>query len=139
MSAASRCGWIVFGSIALGTAAAAEAPSSLLDFYASQARAADPDFTGFSAQRGELLFRSNFSGGKPDTPSCTACHTKEPRNNGQTRAGKDIDPMAASVNPNRYTDREKAEKWFGRNCRNVLGRECTATEKGDFISFMLTQ
>ena len=27
----------------------------------------------------------------------------------------------------------------GRNCNNVLGRQCTATEKGDFIAFMLSQ
>jgi hypothetical protein len=111
----------------------------LLDFYANQAKATDSAFGGFSAERGESLFRSNFTGGKPDTPSCTVCHTKDPRNVGQTRAGKDIDPMAVSANPQRYTDQEKAEKWFGRNCRNVLGRECTAREKGDFITFMLTQ
>ena len=92
----------------------------LLDFYAKQAKAADTAFAGFSAQRGELLFRSDFSGGKPDTPSCTVCHTKDPRNVGQTRAGKDIDPMAASANPHRYTDQEKTEKWFGRNCRTSL-------------------
>ena len=111
----------------------------LLDFYTSQAKTADPAFAGFSARRGEQLFRSNFSGGKPDTPSCTVCHTKDPKNVGQTRAGKDIDPMAASASPRRYTDQEKTEKWFGRNCRNVLGRECSAKEKGDFITFMLTQ
>jgi hypothetical protein len=96
----------------------------LLDFYANQAKATDSAFGGFSAERGESLFRSNSTGGKPDTPSCTVCHTN---------------PMAVSANPQRYTDQEKAEKWFGRNCRNVLGRECTAREKGDFITFMLTQ
>ncbi len=98
-----------------------------------------PAFGGFSAQRGEQLFRSNFTTGKPDTPSCTTCHTADPRNGGQTRAGKDIEPMAVSANPKRYTDQAKAEKWFGRNCNNVLGRECTPTEKGDFIAFMLTR
>ena len=96
-------------------------------------------FTGFSAERGEHLFKTNFSTGKPDTPSCTTCHTTDPRKTGQTRAGKDIEPMAASVNSKRYSDQAKTEKWFGRNCNNVLGRECTATEKGDFITFMLAQ
>ncbi len=120
-------------------AMAGESPQSLLDFYANEARSADPGFTGFSAERGKHLFSSNFSTGKPDTPSCTTCHTADPRKVGQTRAGKEIEPMAASTNPNRYTDRAKTEKWFGRNCNNVLGRECTATEKGDFITFMLSQ
>jgi mono/diheme cytochrome c family protein len=125
------------GAVALADSGALQKP--LLDFYAGEAKTADPAFAGFSADRGQSLFKSNFSSGKPETPSCTTCHTADPRKKGQTRAGKDIDPMAASVNPQRYTDREKAEKWFGRNCRNVLGRECTATEKGDFITFMIAQ
>jgi hypothetical protein len=124
---------------ALVPATAADSPKSLLDFYANEAKASDPGFSGFSAERGEHLFRTNFSTGKPDTPSCTTCHTTDARKTGQTRAGKDIEPMAASANPNRFSDQAKTEKWFGRNCNNVLGRECTATEKGDFITFMLSQ
>jgi hypothetical protein len=140
MRATDRCLIsIMVLACALVGAAAAESPKSLLDFYASGAKASDPGFSGFSAERGEHLFRTNFSTGKPDTPSCTTCHTTDPRKAGQTRAGKDLEPMAASANPNRYSDRAKTEKWFGRNCNNVLGRECTATEKGDFITFMLSQ
>ncbi len=130
---------LIVASCVLAAGASGESPHPLLDFYASEAKASDPAFSGFSAERGEQLFKTHFATGKPDTPSCTACHTTDPKKQGQTRAGKDIDPMAASVNPKRYTDQAKAEKWFGRNCRNVLGRECTATEKGDFITFMLSQ
>jgi Domain of unknown function (DUF1924) len=128
---------IMILACSLAPAAAGESP--VLDFYASEAKASDPGFSGFSAERGERLFRTNFSTGKPDTPSCTTCHTTDPRKTGQTRAGKDIEPMAASASPKRYADQAKTEKWFGRNCNNVLGRDCTATEKGDFITFMLTQ
>jgi hypothetical protein len=124
---------------ALVPATAGDSPKSLLDFYASEAKASDPGFSAFSAEPGEHLFRTHFSTGKPDTPSCTTCHTADPTKPGQTRAGKDIEPMAASANPKRYSDQAKTEKWFGRNCNNVLGRECTATEKGDFITFMLSQ
>jgi hypothetical protein len=123
----------------LVAAAAGESPKSLLDFYANEAKTSDPGFGGFSAERGEHLFRTKFSTGKPDTPSCTTCHTTDATKTGQTRAGKDIEPMGASANSKRYSDQAKTEKWFGRNCNNVLGRECTATEKGDFITFMLTQ
>jgi mono/diheme cytochrome c family protein len=140
MKAPHRLGvWVIAASCALAFGASGESQRPLLDFYASEAQASDPAFSGFSAQRGEQLFRTHFTIGKPDTPSCTTCHTTDPKKVGQTRAGKEIDPMAASVSPKRYTDREKAEKWFGRNCKNVLGRECTPTEKGDFITFMLTQ
>jgi hypothetical protein len=139
MRATDRCLISIMVLACALVAAAGESSKSLLDFYASGAKASDPGFSGFSAERGEHLFRTNFSTGKPDTPSCTTCHTTDPRKAGQTRAGKDLEPMAASANPNRYSDRAKTEKWFGRNCNNVLGRECTATEKGDFITFMLSQ
>ena len=114
---------IIVFACALASVATGESPNSLLDFYASQAKTSDPGFTGFSAERGEHLFRTEFSTGKPDTPSCTTCHTKDPRKTGQTRAGKDIEPMAGSVNPKRYSDHEKTEKWFGQNCNNVLAED----------------
>jgi hypothetical protein len=131
--------WLIAASCALWSGALGDSQQPVLDAYAGEAKASDPGFSGFSAERGEQLFRSHFATGKADTPSCTACHTTDPKKTGQTRAGKDIDPMAVSVNPKRFTDQTKVEKWFGRNCRNVLGRECTVTEKGDFITFMLSQ
>ena len=89
-----------------------------------------------SAQRGEALFQSMNTTGKPDTPSCTTCHTKDPRNIGATRAGKAIDPMAVSKTPDRFTDPAKVAKWLLRNCNTVLGRECTAQEKGDVLTYL---
>jgi len=50
-----------------------------------------------------------------------------------------IDPMALSVNPERYTDPDKIEKWFLRNCKWTLGRECTAQEKGDVLTYLGSQ
>jgi hypothetical protein len=47
--------------------------------------------------------------------------------------------MAVSKTPARYTDRDTVEKWFARNCQDVLGRPCTAREKGDFITYMMGQ
>jgi hypothetical protein len=111
----------------------------VLDAYAALAKAADPAFNGFSAARGEQFFKTRFPNSKPDTPSCTSCHTTDPKKPGMTRAGKAIEPMAVSASPKRYSDPAKVEKWFGRNCRNVVGRECTAAEKGNFITFMLSQ
>ena len=50
-----------------------------------------------------------------------------------------IEPMAVSVTPDRYTDPKKVAKWFRRNCKSVLGRECATLEKGDFLTFMISQ
>ena len=93
----------------------------------------------FSAERGKAFFYAKHSGGKPKINSCTVCHTKNPRAPGRTRTGKVIKPMAVSANPTRFTDPRKVAKWFRRNCRTVLGRACTAREKGDFITFMMSQ
>lgn len=102
-------------------------------------KSGDPHFAGFSAARGEAFHRQSFAGGKADTPACTSCHANDPRKSGQTPAGKAIDPVALSASPGRYADPAKVEKWFKRNCNDVLGRQCTAQEKGDWLSFMISQ
>ena len=115
------------------------ATTDVLDRYAAAAKGADRAFAGFSAARGRAFFLARPGTGKPDTPSCTTCHTADPAQPGHTRAGKDIGPMAVSAKPDRYTDFDTTEKWFGRNCQSVLGRPCSAAEKGDFITFMSGQ
>lgn len=107
--------------------------------YASAAKAGNPAFSGFSAERGKTLHTQSFAGGKADTPACTTCHGKDTRAAGRTLTGKAIDPVAVSAAPSRYTDPAKVEKWFKRNCNEVLGRECSAQEKGDWLSFMSAQ
>jgi len=107
----------------------------VLDGYLSAAKAENASFSGFSAERGKELFMSK-NDVSPEIPSCTTCHTIDPTLAGQSRAGKEIEPMAISKTPNRFMDAEKVEKWFTRNCQSVLGRTCTAQEKGDFITFM---
>jgi hypothetical protein len=109
---------------------------AILDGYARQA-AADPAFAGFSAPRGETVFRTRWGGGDERTPSCTACHTDDPTKPGRNaKTGRGIDPVAVSANPKRFTDRAEVEKQFGRDCRSVMGRDCTPGEKGDYITFM---
>ena len=46
--------------------------------------------------------------------------------------------MAPAAHPQRFTDAAKTEKWFRRNCNDVVGRECTPAEKADFISWLLS-
>jgi mono/diheme cytochrome c family protein len=117
-----------------GSASHAGPREGLLAQYAATAKSAD-----FSATRGHELHTTAFTGGKTQTPSCTSCHGNDVRGAGQTLSGKPIEAMALSVTPTRYTDAAKVEKWFKRNCIEVLGRECTAQEKGDWLSYMLSQ
>jgi len=120
------------------TAAAVPNPArdAVLAALATQAKAADPTFTAFSAERGAAFWNADHTGGSPDLPSCTSCHTKDPTAEGKTRAGKAIAPMAVSQKPDRFTDPEKVAKWFDRSCKNVLGRVCTPTEEGDIITYL---
>jgi hypothetical protein len=128
----------MLGVIAFGATAAAADPGrdAILAALTAEAKKADAGFAGFSAERGKAFWSATHTGGKPDTPSCTSCHGPNPKLAGQTRAGKPIDPMAVSVTSARFTDAEKVAKWFGRNCNNVLGRDCTAVEKGDVITYL---
>jgi len=122
-----------------GTSVAGSSDKQILADYLTSAKTQNPGLEAFSADRGRNLFLSSPASGKPDTPSCTSCHSTDPLNSGRTRAGKDIAPMALSKTPARYTDRKKVEKWFRRNCKSVLGRICTPLEKGDIITFMISQ
>lgn len=126
-------------ALTLSSASMAGPREDQLAQYASLAKAANAAFSGFSAERGKRLHHQAFTSGKPDTPACTSCHGKDSRAAGRTLAGKSIEPMALSASPARYTDPAKVEKWFRRNCNEVMGRECSAQEKGDWLSFMISQ
>jgi hypothetical protein len=94
----------------------------------------------FSAVSGEALWLREFPSKDGSKRSCTSCHTTDPRKPGRhAKTGKAIEPMAPSVNAKRLTERRQIEKWFRRNCKWTLGRECTAQEKGDLLSFLRTQ
>ncbi|MBT9504376.1 MAG: DUF1924 domain-containing protein [Burkholderiaceae bacterium] len=71
--------------------------------------------------------------------SCASCHGAVPTQAGKHAAtGKAIAPLAPAFNPERFTDPAKAEKWFRRNCKDVLDRECSAAEKAHVLSWLLT-
>ncbi len=112
---------------------------AILDHYAAEVRKTDPGFKGFSAAAGRAFFLAHPGTGRPATPSCSTCHTTNPKSPGRTRAGKTILPVAVSVTPSRFTRLHKVEKWFWRNCHTVYGRACTPLEKGNYITFMASQ
>ncbi|MEQ1766165.1 MAG: DUF1924 domain-containing protein [Methylotenera sp.] len=128
---------IVLGLL-LNSHAFAATPQELLKHYEVQAKQENTAFTGFSADKGANFFKTERQHSDGKNVSCSTCHTADPRNQGKTRANKVIQAMAPSVNPERFTDAAKVEKWFGRNCKDVLERACTAQEKGDFIQYLLS-
>ncbi len=117
--------------------AAPPVASDLLRDYEAAARRENPSFRAFSAAQGRSLFLAEHvqEGARV---SCAGCHTADPRQRGRTPAGKNVEPLAPSANPDRLTDRREVEKWFKRNCKQVLGRVCTAEEKGHFLAYLLS-
>ena len=109
--------------------------SDLLRGYETAARAQSPAFQGFSADRGGRLFRTPQGG----EWSCASCHGETPTGPGRhAKTAKVIQPLAPAANPQRFTDAAQVEKWFKRNCGDVLKRECTAQEKGDILSWLVS-
>jgi hypothetical protein len=127
-----RIAWL--GVALFSAPAAADTPAA--DFMARYAREAGVAVTALSPARGETLYRSEHPGKNGAAQSCASCHTANPKQAGKTRVGKRIEPLAPSVNPQRFSDAAQVEKWFRRNCMDVLARECSAQEKGDFVAWL---
>lgn len=107
----------------------ATTPAELVTRYAAQAGATA------SAERGQRLFTQTHG----REWSCSSCHGNPPTQTGRhASTGRSIAPLAPGFNPARFTDEAKVEKWFRRNCTDVIGRECSAGEKADVIAWLST-
>ena len=115
---------------ALGAAAApATTPAELQAAYAAQGGGAA------SAERGQQLFTRSHG----REWSCASCHGATPTQTGKhASTGKSIAPLAPAFNPERFSDAAKTEKWFRRNCKDVMARECSPAEKADVIAWLRT-
>ena len=113
----------------LASAAAPVTPTAQMEAYAASAGHAG------EASRGQAFFNNRHD----HEWRCASCHTANPLQPGKhVVTGKVIAPMAPAANPERFTDAAKTEKWFRRNCNDVVGRECTAGEKADFLAYLLS-
>jgi len=122
-----RC--LAGASLVLAPWTYATTPAEQLAGYSAQAGAPA------QAARGQQLFTTRH--GKDWT--CASCHTASPTVEGQhASTGKAISPLAPAFNPARFTDAAKTEKWFRRNCNDVLARECSAAEKADVLAWLIS-
>ena len=128
----------VFLTIFIFSSFSTIADDAILKAYEAEAKKIDIKFQGFNASSGEKLFRMQRLHSSGEKVSCMTCHTDNPKAEGLTRANKVLEPIAPVANKERFTDMAKVEKWFKRNCNDVLERPCTYLEKGDFIKFMMS-
>jgi hypothetical protein len=120
--------FLVFAFLLAANMSFAASPQDLLTAYEAKSAKAVP-------ARGEKFF--NAKHGKEW--SCASCHDSLP--NHETKhivTGKVIQALSPSRNSARFSDPAKVEKWFKRNCNDVLGRECEAQEKADVPSWLMT-
>ncbi|MEN9315625.1 MAG: hypothetical protein RIS35_2018 [Pseudomonadota bacterium] len=83
--------------------------------------------------RGRAFFENRHGG----EWSCASCHGAPPSGPGRhAGTGKTLAPLAPAFNPKSFTDSARVEKWFRRNCRDVLSRECTSGEKADVLAYL---
>ncbi len=113
----------------------AATPADLLAGYRTEAAQQTPGFQP-SAQRGAEFYARRL-GNSAKMPSCSSCHTESPTQAGRhVVTDKSIKPLAPTANVERFTDPAKVEKWFKRNCTEVVGRECSSAEKADFLAHL---
>lgn len=123
---------LALAALSLGAAAS---PSHAADTTAAQqlarwsAQAGSPG----NADKGQVFFTTRHGG----EWSCASCHGTPPAAQGKhASTGKSIAPLAPAFNPKAFTDTAKVDKWFRRNCNDVLSRECTAMEKADVLAYL---
>ncbi|MDR0234008.1 MAG: DUF1924 domain-containing protein [Zoogloeaceae bacterium] len=86
------------------------------------------------ADRGEAFFTRKHG----YEWSCASCHNNPPTTTGKhAGTGKTVKPLAPVANPKSLTDQAKVDKWFRRNCKDVLKRECTPMEKADVLAWLV--
>lgn len=122
--AAAAAATLIFG-VAQG---ADTSPAQQLERWSVQAGAPGV------AERGRDFFNRRHGG----EWSCASCHGTAPTRAGKhASTGKTLEPIAPMANPKAFTDTAKVDKWFRRNCKDVLQRECSAAEKADVLAWLL--
>lgn len=112
-----------------GAHAADTSPAQQLARFSVQAGAPG------QATRGQQFFTSTHGG----TWSCASCHGQQPTQTGQhASTGKPIAPLAPGFEARRFTDTAKVDKWFRRNCGDVLKRDCSAAEQADVMAYLIS-
>lgn len=116
----------------------------LIGRYAAIAKMQDANYAGPSATDGKTFFNREvvqFKGStnkKGKAIACASCHTGNPADVGKhIVTGKKIQPLSPIVNAKRFSDIEEVEKQFNKHCHEVVGSDCSASEKANYIAFLI--
>ncbi len=135
IAAAEACALVaLLAALPLAAPPALAVPTTPAELLAAYGTPPGGPAAAAAAERGQRLFAATHG----REWSCASCHGTPPTQAGRhAGTGKAITPLAPAANPARFTDTAKVEKWFRRNCNDVLGRECTTAEKADVLAFLM--
>lgn len=108
--------------------------------YAAFAKTANPEYSSPSAVDGKFFFNRKIKLANGTEAACASCHTANPADEGKHMVtGKPIKPLSPMVNFKRFSDVEKVEEQFTLHCNDIIGSDCTAAEKANYIAYLLTE
>lgn len=129
---------ILLSTSAINAHADAQTAQKLADKYAGIAKTINPNSAGLSAEDGKDFFNREITI-KGKQVACASCHTANPADKGKNIVtGKPIRPLSPNTNDKRFASIDTVEKNFTKHCNDIIGRDCTAQEKGNFITYLLT-
>ena len=130
----------LLGFTAVSAQASIANAEKLVLIYSTQAKGANPEYAGPSATEGKTFFNNKVKAANGKEMACASCHTVNPADNGKHAVtGKAIKPLSPAVNAKRFADFEKVEAKFTQHCTEIVGSDCTAAEKANYITYVLTE
>ena len=108
--------------------------------YSGIAKSVNPDYTAPSVFDGKYFYNRRIKLANGNETSCSSCHTANPADEGKHNVtGKAIRPLSPVINPKRFTDIDKVEEQFTKHCNEIIGSDCAAKEKADYITYVMTE
>jgi len=128
--------FVALGMASLSANAGIVGAKQFAERYAAHVKKTDASYR-LTADAGRNFYVKKYTRrGKEE--SCTSCHTDNPANAGKhSETGKPIRPLSPVTNPKRFSTLQQVEENFTKHCHNIIGRDCTPKEKGDYIIYLL--
>lgn len=128
---------ILLSMIAFSAQADVESAKVLAKKYTGIAKTINPDFVP-SAEDGKAFYNREV-GVEGKKSACSSCHTSNPADAGKNIVtNKRIKPLSPAVNPKRFTNLDKVEEKFVEHCNEITGSDCTAQDKANYITYLMT-
>lgn len=125
------------GAVSFSAQADVASAQKLADKYMVFAKNIDPAAKA-SAEAGKTFYTRKIVV-KGKEISCSSCHTENPAAEGKNvETGKSIKALSPVSNPARFSNLDKVEENFTKHCIDVRGKDCSAQEKADYITYLLS-